>query len=144
MDELERLDLTRQIWNLYQGGLPIGEIADRLDLGMRETSILLREHSIALQKEEAVFDRIFLSKAEVERLGRLQDAYWADALTGDQKAAAIVLKVIEMRIRLLGLDDTKNAQQVANILVVGKDKEEFVASLMNGRYGDTDKREDEA
>lgn len=136
-------DLPRQIYNLYQGGLPISEIADRLDLSVREANIALRDYAAAQRAEEVVLDRLFLSRAELDRLGKLQDAYWLAALEGDQKAAAMILKIIEMRIKLLGLDDARNAQQVANILVVGKDKESFVAALMDGRNGDTDNQEEE-
>ena len=45
-----------------------------------------------------------LRHLEADRLDRLQLAAWARALTGDDKAMAIVLKVMERRARLLGLD----------------------------------------
>jgi len=45
-----------------------------------------------------------LRESEVRRLDQLQRALWADALKGDTKAADTVLRIIDRRVRLLGLD----------------------------------------
>lgn len=45
-----------------------------------------------------------LRGVEVARLDTLQEALWADALEGNFKMVETVLKVIDRRIRLLGLD----------------------------------------
>ena len=44
---------------------------------------------------------------ELERLNRLTVAYWTKALSGDDKAATIILRVSERRAKLLGLDHTE-------------------------------------
>lgn len=41
---------------------------------------------------------------ELARLDRLQQAYWESALAGDQKAAHLVLKIVQARCKILGLD----------------------------------------
>ncbi|MCA9241981.1 MAG: hypothetical protein KDA37_17340 [Planctomycetales bacterium] len=41
---------------------------------------------------------------ELARLDALQAALWERAMTGDVKAAGMVLRIIEQRTRLLGLD----------------------------------------
>lgn len=41
---------------------------------------------------------------ELARLDRLQRAFWDAALAGDHKAAHLVLKVIQARCKVLGLD----------------------------------------
>lgn len=41
---------------------------------------------------------------ELARLDALQAALWERAMTGDVKAAGMVLRIIEQRSRLLGLD----------------------------------------
>jgi hypothetical protein len=48
-------------------------------------------------------------KVEVARLDMLARAYWARALKGDIKAAALIVKISERRADLLGLDQRHNA-----------------------------------
>lgn len=45
-----------------------------------------------------------LRELELDRLDRLQMAYWKDAVEGNIKAADYVLKVIQVRARILGLE----------------------------------------
>ncbi len=62
-----------------------------------------RALDVARPNPEAIREYI---AQEVDRLDRLQVAWWLRALSGDRDAAAIVLKCIEGRARLLGLHDT--------------------------------------
>lgn len=56
---------------------------------------------------------------ELSRLDALQACYWASASQGDLNAARVVLRVIEQRSRLLGLNDghDRNATHVPRLLV---------------------------
>jgi hypothetical protein len=47
-----------------------------------------------------------LRAVEAARLDRLQAAHWPAALRGDAKASVMVVRVMERRARLLGLDVT--------------------------------------
>lgn len=64
-----------------------------------------------------------LRRLEVDRLDALQHALWANALGGDLDAAHAVLRIIELRARLLGLMTKKSAEKTGNTspayLVVG-------------------------
>ena len=42
--------------------------------------------------------------AELDRLERLQRSWWLPALSGDERAARVVLSVMDRRAKLLGLD----------------------------------------
>lgn len=53
------------------------------------------------QEADAVEDHRAL---ELARLDALQVAFWERAMTGDVKAAGMILRIIEQRSRLLGLD----------------------------------------
>lgn len=46
-----------------------------------------------------------LRTLEVARLDALQAAVWEQAMTGDPKAANTVLRIIDRRIKILGLDE---------------------------------------
>ena len=47
---------------------------------------------------------------ELDRLDRLQRAYWKDAIDGNHKSAEFVLKLIGKRAELLGLDAPQKIQ----------------------------------
>ena len=47
---------------------------------------------------------------EMARLDALQHAHWERACAGDVRSAQVVLKVIEQRIRLLGLADDSSVR----------------------------------
>jgi hypothetical protein len=51
-----------------------------------------------------------LREMELDRLDRLQRAYWKDAIEGNHKSAEFVLKLIGKRAELLGLDAPQKIQ----------------------------------
>ena len=59
-------------------------------------------------------------RVELERLDALHRAHWAKAISGDLAAAHVVLRIIDQRIRLLGLVHTSdNAPAHPVSIVVG-------------------------
>ena len=56
--------------------------------------------ALAEQEVEAVED---LRALELARLDALQAAIWDDAMRGDTRAASAILRIIDQRVRLLGL-----------------------------------------
>lgn len=67
---------------------------------------------------------------ETDRLDGLLGTYWPDAIAGNIKAAELVLKVIQTRSRLLGLEElhTKTGQTSKTILVAGN-SEQYIQAL---------------
>jgi hypothetical protein len=66
---------------------------------------------------EAVND---LRKLELDRLDALQAALWGRALDGEVAATALVLKVIDQRVRLLGLQTAATSESAdPHVLVIG-------------------------
>lgn len=65
---------------------------------------------------------------ELERLDKLQNAVWEAALTGDNKAIDTALKIIQMRSRMLGLEEihTEVTNHVQTVVV---SKDEYVSRL---------------
>lgn len=89
---------------LRLAGMDWQSIADRLDYSDRgaackDVTRALKKH----QAEEA--DQVALLRhVTVQRLDRLQAAYWPKALQGDIKAAELVRKVIMDRARIEGTE----------------------------------------
>ena len=55
-----------------------------------------------------------LRDMEVQRLDSLQAAVWADALAGDIKAVDAVLRIVQARVKLLGLDQSDDKEASAH------------------------------
>jgi hypothetical protein len=74
---------------------------------------------------------------ELERLDTLQLAHWRMATVGqDAKAAALVLQIMNMRMKLLGLEKKPNeAQQVTTnaAFFIGGDSKNYVEQLQQAR-----------
>lgn len=79
-------------------------IADAL--GYSDRAAAYKDVQRALESELAKMSRNAetLREMEVRRLDQLQQSLWRDAMSGDTKAVDSVLKIIDRRIRLLGLD----------------------------------------
>ncbi|MGW1071568.1 hypothetical protein [Streptomyces sp. NPDC002537] len=89
---------------LRLAGLDFDTIADRLGYSSRgaATKDLLRALEVRHAEQSAQAE--VLRSVEVQRLDRLQAAAWALALQGDMRAIDTVVRIIDRRCRLLGLD----------------------------------------
>lgn len=70
--------------------------------------------AVEQREAEAVDDHRAL---ELARLDALQVALWEKAMNGDVKAAGMVLKLIEQRCRLLGLDKANGVQAAQTVVM---------------------------
>ena len=66
-----------------------------------------------------------LRVVEADRLDRMQVAHWAAAMRGDVPATAQVIKIMERRARLLGLDAPTATQ------VTGPGGEQLVIEILS-------------
>lgn len=65
----------------------------------------------------------------------MQSRYWLVAANGDIKAAELVLKIIDKRIKLFGLDSNEEVDGSRYVLVTGTTKEEYLEILRNAQRG---------
>ncbi len=70
--------------------------------------------AVEQREAEAVDDHRAL---ELARLDALQVALWEKAIDGDVKAAGMVLKIIEQRSRLLGLDKVDGVRAAQTVVM---------------------------
>jgi hypothetical protein len=66
---------------------------------------------------------------ELGRLDNLLEAVWDMAMTGDTKAVDSALKVINARMKLLGLDQPQEVTVNNNTVLVHGTSEEFISRL---------------
>jgi hypothetical protein len=79
-------------------------IADQLGYASRGAACEDVRRAMALSRAELAQSANELRETELSRLDRLQAALWTKAINGDVKAVDAALKIIDRRIRLLGLD----------------------------------------
>jgi hypothetical protein len=84
-------------------------IADELGYANRGTVHRLVKTALADHEMDSVDE---LRQLELDRLDRLQYAYWAKALEGDLDAAHIVLKILDRRLKLLALPVARDSSRV--------------------------------
>lgn len=89
---------------LRLAGMDWQTIADRLDYSSRGAACqdVARALEANLAEQSQAADT--LREVESQRLDRLQAAAWPSAVKGDLKAIETVLKVIDRRVKLQGLD----------------------------------------
>lgn len=97
---IERSERRSRAVHLRREGLTLREVAAELGVSVYtawdDTQSAVRD----IPKEEADL----LRQQEADRLDALQRAVWEAAIAGDLHAVDRVLKIIERRCRLLGLD----------------------------------------
>ena len=99
-DEAAMLQKEREAITLKAAGATYAEIGrllnmDRSNVAKMVKRALLREHSDAVDEYRRV---------EGERLDRLQRAVWGQAMGGDTDAVKTIIRVMQRRARLFGLD----------------------------------------
>jgi hypothetical protein len=96
-------------------------------------------------REQGVDQVSRLRRLELARLDRLQAAHWDGAVGGDVKAADRVLKVMAMRVRLLGLDRDTSERAMRDIVIVPEDRmaETLMQAVLERDGPDRPRGEDE-
>ena len=85
-------------------GATYDQIASTLGYASKGAACQDIKRALEHRLEEQGYQADLLKQQELARLDRLQAGHWAGAIGGDTRAAEVVMKVIAMRIKLLGLD----------------------------------------
>lgn len=106
---VEALDITEKVVALRASGANFRKIASVLDISPSTAHGLLHK-AIAERREELGLKVDELVELEVARCDQLQLAVWSKALNGNERAIAAVLKIMERRAKLLGLDAAQKVE----------------------------------
>lgn len=126
------VEKERQIIELRRAGASFVDIATALELPSVDAARLAftraMEHSLA----DAGADE--MRALESERLDRLQRSAWTKAAAGDVVAIGVVLRIMERRAKLHGLDkDNSDSEMVAPVPTSESTLEQAVALRQNRR-----------
>lgn len=95
---------------LRLAGMDYSTIADRLGYSNRAAACKDITRALAVNLAELGRTADELREVELTRLDRLQAAAWAPAVGGDLRSIETVLRVIDRRCKLLGLDAPVRAE----------------------------------
>lgn len=102
----ERIDREREIVELRTEGYVWREIAERVNMS---TAGVYKAYNRAMTRVIAPSIEEH-RELEMDRLDNLQRTYWQPAVNGNLRAADFVLRVIDKRAKLLGLDAPMKVQ----------------------------------
>lgn len=128
-DAADRSMLALKAYKLKAQGYSLWEIAEECQVTEAVASHLINEQlteAAALVSEGA--KRTMLTM-EIDRLDQMQKSIWRLAVSGDLAAVDRVVKIIQTRARLLGLEDGALAQVVNNTVVVSGTSPEYIEAL---------------
>jgi hypothetical protein len=108
--EPEQLDRELKVLELRRAGLTWQRIAEQVGYADHSGAYLAYKRALKRVLQQPAEE---LRQAEIDRLDRLQLAAWPNAMKGDNSAIATVLRIMERRAKLMGLDmPVKIAQDV--------------------------------
>jgi hypothetical protein len=110
-----RLKRVRAV-ELVAQGRSYDEIAHEVGYSHRGSAHRAVSKALAEREVDAVDQ---LRHTEIDRLDRLQASVWPKAMSGDVGAAHLIVKIIDRRIRLLGLADRERRDAEPRFLVLG-------------------------
>jgi hypothetical protein len=136
-DSEEPADIERKVYYLRLAGLRVEEIAQRENLRISEVTQYYNNYRLKIGKYALSRDREAEISLEADRLDYAQSLIMGRIEAGDMKAVDAFIKIINARIKLLGLDqlDPRTQTGIQNVLVLGEAKEEFLRALREGRRG---------
>lgn len=124
-NKTERLEgRNGQVYLGYLSGATMEALADRFDVAKSRIHQIIQEVRDATPAE----DLAELRRVDVARLDALTEAHWNLALKGDKDATGNVLKILERRARMLGLDAAakiEHSGKVATYRIDGVDLDEL-------------------
>lgn len=121
---------AQEAYELKLRGDTLASIADQL--GYSDTSEVVRAINTQM-KTDAEFlstaGRNGLLQMELDRLDRLQAKLWPSAMQADLQSVDRVLKIMDRRAKLAGLDSIDTSSQQHTVLVIGGAEADYVQKL---------------
>ncbi|MEU8040910.1 hypothetical protein [Streptosporangium sp. NPDC049078] len=97
----DTIQRERKVLELRRAGVTFDAIAEQLNYADRGAAHKAFKRALIRTLQEPAAE---LRDLELDRLDRLQVAMWAQAMRGDVQAVDRVLRIMERRARLIGLD----------------------------------------
>jgi hypothetical protein len=103
----EVVEKERRVLELRRAGYTFDDIAKTVGYASPSGAFYALSRALKRTLQQPANE---LREMETDRLDRLQAAVWPKALAGDNKAVDTILKIMDRRARLLGLDAPSKMQ----------------------------------
>lgn len=129
-NQIQKAEAAQNIWRLKQQGLSNDQIGQELEMTPSQVSSVLSTTMSKASSELDAVTRQELLALEVARLDELQSTAWLQAINGDTRSADLVLKIIDKRSKLLGLDQQQTeTQATVQTVVVTGNSDDYIEAL---------------
>lgn len=128
------IELAKRALRMKRSGMNLFEIAEVLQMSEMRCNTAIKQGLALAQATIGYAERRELLAMEVDRLDALQFSLWDQALAGDVRCVEAVLKVINQRSRLLGLEQADTGTSSTTVVVAGN-HEMYVAALEQAAKG---------
>ena len=125
--DIDVIERERRVIELRRAGHTFDDIAQTI--GFANPSVAHNAYTRALKRTLINAGTEEVREQELDRLERLQTFAWAEAEQGNLKAMETVLKIMQRRARLLGLDAPIKTQQEITVFEGGTELDREVQRL---------------
>lgn len=126
MPEPDQVDREMRVLELRRGGLTWHQIAQTMGYAGHSGAYAAYKRAMQRTLQEPADD---IRRMESERLDRLQVAHWSRAIQGDPQATTMILRIMERRAKMLGLDMPVKIQQDVTVWEGGESIDRAVRDL---------------
>tara|TARA_Y100000401_G_C8301723_1_gene214499 strand:+ start:586 stop:1038 length:453 start_codon:yes stop_codon:yes gene_type:complete len=133
-DQMIVSERQRLIMRYRRQGMTVSEIAESLDTTHSQVSNALESAYRALHAED---EATIARQVDLERLDELHSAYWAAAKEGDIKAADFILKTMDRRAKMLGIDAPIQTQTDGMLQIGWIDEDNFAEVIDHDENSNT-------
>lgn len=136
--QIQAIEWKTNAYRMRAAGATIQQIADAVGKSYTATSNALME-MMKNARERNAQELEYLRDLELDRLDQLMVRYWQGALSGNLDHAAMVLRIMERRARLSGIDapiKTDSKIDIEDNPLVGQDMRDVVRSALAGMGSD--------
>jgi len=125
-DAAAQFDRDRRAFRLRLAGVSVGRIAEELGCAADQVEASLVRMCGGVSPEM----RRRTIRLELERLDELQKAHYAAAAQGGVAATAVILKIMERRARMLGLDAPPTGDPLADAMAARETTTDRIAAAI--------------
>jgi len=133
-DQMIVSERQRLIMRYRRQGMTVSEIAESLDTTHSQVSNALESAYRALHAED---EATIARQVDLERLDELHSAYWSAAKEGDIKAADFILKTMDRRAKMLGIDAPIQTQTDGMLQIGWIDEDNFAEVIDHDENSNT-------
>lgn len=137
--DIDVIERERQVIEMRRAGQTFDEIANAI--GYATPASAHHAYTRALKRTLITAGTEEIREQELDRLERLQTFAWVEAERGNLKAMETVLKIMQRRARLLGLDAPIKTQQEVTVFEGGteldREVQRLAELLATNRHGDS-------